>query len=57
MKNLLTSLGAGLLLILLPALGWAQATDRSEMDQWLKESEHQGDLPVGTKITTSNWQQ
>jgi hypothetical protein len=42
---------------LLPALGWAQSTDRSEMDQWMKASEKQGDLPVGTKITMSNWQQ
>jgi hypothetical protein len=57
MKNWTSILGAGLLLILLPALGWAQATDRSEMDQWMKDSEHQGDLPVGTKITPSNWQQ
>jgi hypothetical protein len=42
---------------LLPAIGWSQSTDRSEMDQWLKTSEHQGDLPVGTKITMANWQQ
>jgi hypothetical protein len=55
MKNMLRSLGMGLLLVLLPALAWAQATDRSEMDKWLKDSEHQGDLPVGTKITTANW--
>jgi hypothetical protein len=49
---------AGLLMVLLPSLGWAQAvTDRSEVDQWLKASEKQGELPVGTKITMQNWQQ
>src|SRR5260370_10480945 len=48
---------AGLLMVLLPSLGWAQSTDRSEMDQWLKASEHQGDLPIGTKITMANWTQ
>jgi len=46
------------LLCLLPSLGFAQvATDRSELDQWLKMSEKQGDIPVGTKINMSNWQQ
>jgi hypothetical protein len=57
MKNVVRAFAIGFLVILLPALGWAQATDRSEMDQWMTESEHQGDLPVGTTITTSNWQQ
>jgi Protein of unknown function (DUF1329) len=57
MKHVLRTVGLGLLLTMLPALGWAQSTDRSEMDQWLTESQHQGDIPVGTKITTSNWQQ
>jgi Protein of unknown function (DUF1329) len=57
MKHVLSTVGLGLLLTMLPALGWAQSTDRSEMDQWLTESQHQGDIPVGTKITTSNWQQ
>ena len=46
-----------LMLTLLPSVGQSQSTDRSEMDQWLKISEHQGDLPIGTKITMSNWQQ
>src|SRR5438132_2976030 len=51
------ALGA-LVLLLLPSLGWAQAsTDYSEMDQWLKDSAHQGEVPIGTKITTANWQQ
>jgi hypothetical protein len=31
--------------------------DRSELDQWLKASEKQGELPVGTKITMQNFQQ
>ncbi len=29
----------------------------SEMDQWVKDSAHQGDIPIGTKITMTNWQQ
>ena len=44
------------LLLVLPSLASAQV-DRSEMDQWLAASAHQGDIPVGTKITMSNWQQ
>jgi hypothetical protein len=42
---------------LLPSLGWSQSTDRSEMDQWIKDTANQGDLPVGTKVTMANWQQ
>jgi hypothetical protein len=38
-------------------MAWAQSIDRSEMDQWVKDSAHQGDIPAGTKITTQNWQQ
>jgi len=46
------------MIALLPSLGWSQAsTDRSEMDQWLKDSASQGEVPVGTKITPSNYQQ
>jgi hypothetical protein len=37
--------------------GWSQSTDRSEVDQWLKETANPGDLPIGTKVTTANWQQ
>lgn len=50
---------AGIVLLLaLPSFVFAQETvDRSEIDQWLKASEHQGDLPIGTKITMANWQQ
>ncbi|HZP44008.1 MAG TPA: DUF1329 domain-containing protein [Candidatus Binataceae bacterium] len=50
-------LAAGVIIALLPSLGWSQSTDRSEMDQWIKDTANQGDLPVGTKITMSNWQQ
>src|SRR5215472_13218514 len=48
---------SALVVLLLPSLGWAQSTDFSEMDQWVKDTAHQGDIPVGTKITMSNWQQ
>jgi hypothetical protein len=47
----------GLLVALMPARLWAQATDRSEIDDWLKASEKQGDLPIGTKVNMQNWQQ
>jgi hypothetical protein len=51
-------LALGALLVLRPALGWAQAsTDRSEVDHWIKASANQGEIPIGTKITTQNWQQ
>jgi len=65
MNNRLTVLGIGrmlvlgALLVMLPALGWAQgvSTDRSEIDQWIKASANQGNIPIGTKITTKNWEQ
>src|SRR5208283_1918779 len=57
MKNLARLVAAGLVIALLPSLGWSQSTDRSEMDQWLKDTAGQGDLPMGTKITPANWQQ
>jgi Protein of unknown function (DUF1329) len=48
----------GALMLLLPSLVWAQAsTDRSEIDQWIKSSANEGDIPIGTKITTKNWEQ
>jgi hypothetical protein len=56
MKSLLRALAHGLVFALLPSLGWAE-TDRSEMDEWLKMSQNQKDLPIGTTITMSNWQQ
>jgi len=54
----LTHIVAIVLLLALQSFAWAQGVDRSEFDQWLKDSAHQGsDIPVGTKITMSNWQQ
>jgi hypothetical protein len=54
----LTRIAASVLLLALPSFAFAQAgTSRSEFDGWLKATEHQGDLPIGTKITLSNWQQ
>jgi len=47
----------GFLLALLPSLVWAQSTDRSEMDQWVKDTQNQTEPPVGSTITMSNWQQ
>src|SRR6516162_2183934 len=57
MRSLARLMAVGLVIALLPSLGWSQSTDRSEMDQWVKDTANQGDLPVGTKITTANWQQ
>jgi hypothetical protein len=58
MKHLVRALvAAGLLMALLPSPLRAQQTDRSEMDDWVKMSQNQGDIPVGTKITMQNWQQ
>jgi hypothetical protein len=59
MKNLARVIAVGLVIALLPSLGRSQeaSTDRSEMDQWIKDTANQGDLPVGTKITMANWQQ
>jgi hypothetical protein len=53
----LGALTIGFLLAILPSLVWAQSTDRSEMDQWVKDTEHQTEPPVGTTITMANWQQ
>jgi len=47
----------GLVIALLPSLGWSQSTDRSEFDAWLKGSANQPEVPIGTKITAANWQQ
>lgn len=57
MKVFARLLAAGVIIALLPSLGWSQSTDRSEMDQWVKDTANQGDIPVGTKVTMSNWQQ
>jgi hypothetical protein len=47
----------GMVVALMPSRLWAQSTDRSAVDDWLKMSEKQGDVPMGTKITQQNWQQ
>jgi hypothetical protein len=59
MKNLARVIAVGLVIVLLPSLGRSQeaSTDRSEMDQWIKDTAKQGDLPIGTKVTMANWQQ
>jgi Protein of unknown function (DUF1329) len=46
-----------LLVALVPALARAQSTDRSEMDQWVKDTANQGTVPTSGTITMSNWQQ
>jgi hypothetical protein len=49
---------AGLFVLLVPALGWSQAsTDHNEIEQWVQMSAHQGDISIGTTITMANWQQ
>ena len=58
MKRLWRVTAMGLLLLALPTLGWTQGTtDRSEMDQWVKDTQNQGPSPVGARITMANWQQ
>jgi Protein of unknown function (DUF1329) len=59
MRSLMRIVVIGLVFALLPSLGWAQTeqTDWSEMSQWLKMSEKQGTIPIGTTITMANWQQ
>jgi hypothetical protein len=59
MKALARVFAVGAVIIfLLPSLGWTQTvTDFSEMQQWITDTEHQPDVPIGTKITMQNWQQ
>src|SRR5690242_6635987 len=57
MKRLGCLFTVGMLILLLPWSGWSQGTDFSEMQQWVTDTAHQGSIPVGTKITMSNWQQ
>jgi hypothetical protein len=45
------------MLALLPSMVRAQGTDRSEMDQWVKDTQHQTEPPAGTTISMSNWEQ
>jgi hypothetical protein len=58
-KSLVYALTIGLGLVLLPWIASAQSTstDRSAMNQWLTMSQNQKDIPVGTVINMSNWQQ
>jgi uncharacterized protein DUF1329 len=56
-KSLVYALTIGLGLVLMPLLASAQSTDRSEMNQWLTMTQNQKDIPVGTVINMSNWQQ
>jgi hypothetical protein len=51
--------GFGVLALLAPSVLWATAsTDRSELDQFFKETANQGPPPpVGTVITIANWEQ
>jgi len=56
MKTGARILAIAALIALLPSMGWSQ-TDFSEMDRWIKDSSKQGDVPAGTSITMSNWQQ
>jgi hypothetical protein len=57
MKPVYRLLVAGIVIALMPAFALAQQTDFSEMSQWLQMSSHQGNIPAGTKITMSNWEQ
>jgi hypothetical protein len=57
MKTLARVMATGLLLLALPVVGWAQSTDRSEMDQWVKDTQNQGAVPTSGTITMANWQQ
>ena len=57
MSKLLRTLAISLVLALIPSLVCAQSTDRSEMDQWMKMTEHQTEPPAGTTITMANWRQ
>src|SRR5438876_59218 len=54
-KSLVCRLALALGMILMPALASAQSTDRSEMNG--KMTENQKDIPIGTTINMSNWQQ
>jgi hypothetical protein len=57
MTKLLRTMVVGLALALLSSLAWAEGTDRSEMDQWMKVTAHQTEPPAGTTITIAHWRQ
>ena len=51
-------MAAVLAAFVVPAIGHAQSTDRSELTQFLNETAKQGPSPaVGARITIANWQQ
>jgi hypothetical protein len=55
-RPLTTFFALGLILVLLAPMVCAQSTDRSELDQFLKETANQGPPPpAGTKITEFKW--
>jgi Protein of unknown function (DUF1329) len=57
-SRIIWSLAAVLAAFVLPAIGRAQSTDRSELTQFLNETANQGPPPpVGIRITMANWQQ
>lgn len=55
MKTVYRLCVVALVVLILPSLSWG-ATDYSAMQQWVQESKNPPPLPVGTKITMSNWQ-
>src|ERR1700689_4238878 len=57
MKTLVRTMAAGFFLLAFATAGWSQSTDRSEMDQWVKDTANQGTVPTSGTITMSNWQQ
>jgi hypothetical protein len=57
MSRLLRTLAIAFVLVLPPSLVGAQGTDRSEMDRWMKMTEHQTEPSAGMTITMANWRQ
>ena len=57
MRSLRIAVIIAFLIASIPGLGRAQSTDRSEMDQWVKDTASQGTVPTSGTITMSNWQQ
>jgi hypothetical protein len=57
MSELLRILALWFALVLPPTIVYAQGKDRSEMDQWMKMTEHQTEPAVGTTITMANSRQ
>jgi hypothetical protein len=55
MSKLLRTLAITFALVLSASFVCAQGTDRREMDQWMKMTEHQTEPPAGTIITMANW--